>query len=515
MERIVANIGGTRRRETLNGREYIVAPITSIVPGILDGSDGPLYYPADETGKTPEIWNDIPLTVYHPTVNGEPASAREDGILAEQGIGFAKESAFENGKLRHMGWFDVEHVRNADKKFAAKPGYSPILPRLERDEPIEVSTGLDPVKDKTPGTHNGKQYHAVARQPYKPDHIAILPDIKGACAVKDGCGVNNAEDERKGLWRKFGELLGFVSKSEKPAETPVTNADESHEEVRSKLHSALRGMYTQDKPGCYIVEVHDDWLVYEHGREMYRAGFTLEDGKAVLGESVQVERKTTYEPVAAGTEQNEETDMPTMNANDRKAIVDHLVTNCACWKGPKDRDVLNGLPDEKLTQLKAHADDEQKRTATLNALQTGVTIGDRTIVLNAAGTLEDKTVEKPAPEPPVTNAPRLTAEEQEDLAFARAEKMRLKTDVVRRLTVNVADQARRQFHADRLMKKPLADLQAELELMPAIVENDNRQPVWLGATGGVPQLVRNDDVETLDLEVEREKFIQNMSKKTA
>jgi hypothetical protein len=43
MFHLTANLVGRSRRETLNGREYIVAPVTLIVPGVLNGSKGALY----------------------------------------------------------------------------------------------------------------------------------------------------------------------------------------------------------------------------------------------------------------------------------------------------------------------------------------------------------------------------------------------------------------------------------------------------------------------------------------
>ena len=48
METVVANFSGKARRETWDGREYLVAPATLIVPGVLNGSQGPLFYPPDE-----------------------------------------------------------------------------------------------------------------------------------------------------------------------------------------------------------------------------------------------------------------------------------------------------------------------------------------------------------------------------------------------------------------------------------------------------------------------------------
>ena len=42
-------VNASVRRESLHGRSYLVAPTTLIVPGVLNGSMGPLYYPPEDT----------------------------------------------------------------------------------------------------------------------------------------------------------------------------------------------------------------------------------------------------------------------------------------------------------------------------------------------------------------------------------------------------------------------------------------------------------------------------------
>ena len=55
MEQVLVNLTGMVRHETLNGRDHIVAPLSLIVPGVLDGSRGPLYYPPEEVAKDPSV----------------------------------------------------------------------------------------------------------------------------------------------------------------------------------------------------------------------------------------------------------------------------------------------------------------------------------------------------------------------------------------------------------------------------------------------------------------------------
>lgn len=181
---VVSNISGRIRREKLNDREHLVAPLTLIVPGVLSGSKGPLFYPPSELAKDPTAWDHIPMTIGHPKVNGQDVSARDPAILNQYGVGYVFH-AKHNGKLTAEGWFDVEKTRRLDSR---------ILSALERGEPIELSTGLFTDDEPTAGTYNGREYKFIARN-YRPDHLAILPDTRGACSIADGCGVLNTNPE--------------------------------------------------------------------------------------------------------------------------------------------------------------------------------------------------------------------------------------------------------------------------------------------------------------------------------
>lgn len=179
LQRIVANFSGNIRRTTLNGREYLVAPLTMIVPGILHGSQGPLLYREEDIKQNVAAWNGVPLTVQHPSMNGGPISAKASGVWERQGIGTVKNASYK-GKLVAEGWFDAKRTRRISLE---------TYNALVRNQPIELSTGLFtknlPVKN---GAYKGKRYTHIATN-FKPDHLAILPDRKGACSIKDGCGV--------------------------------------------------------------------------------------------------------------------------------------------------------------------------------------------------------------------------------------------------------------------------------------------------------------------------------------
>ena len=191
MEQVTINLVGKTRTERLKGREYLVAPLSLLVPGVLNGSAGALYYPPEEVSKDPSSWNHVPIVVYHPKLNGHNVSARDPHVLNSQGIGLVMRAKTDNGRLVAEGWFDVESTRNVDNR---------ILTALQAGKPIELSTGLftenEPAEEGA--VHNGKPYQFIARN-YRPDHLAILPDEQGACSVADGCGVLVNEEVRDRL----------------------------------------------------------------------------------------------------------------------------------------------------------------------------------------------------------------------------------------------------------------------------------------------------------------------------
>lgn len=55
----------------------------------------------------------------------------------------------------------------------------------------------------------------------------------------------------------------------------------------------------------------------------------------------------------------------------RAAVIDYLITNCDCWKGAGDTNILNGLSDDKLVQLKDAALKEAQAITVANAAVQG------------------------------------------------------------------------------------------------------------------------------------------------
>lgn len=232
MLEIIAVVNAIRARSVIkDGREYLVAPATLLVSGVLNGSQGPLYYPSEEVEANPSDWDGMPIVVYHPiSSDGRPISANSQEVLDSQGIGFVADPQAKAGQLKAKLWFDVEATERVDNR---------VLLSLRRDERIELSTGLS--VERQPAEYGatdskGRTYNSVARN-YIPDHLAILPDEIGACSLRDGCGVlvNCEACLCPGAREEMGwEEVGLASTSSWPTLSPyVSNSSSEQPELIS------------------------------------------------------------------------------------------------------------------------------------------------------------------------------------------------------------------------------------------------------------------------------------------
>jgi hypothetical protein len=612
------------RRATIDGREYIVAPVTMLVPGVLNGSQGALFYPAQEVARNYDAWNGMPLVVRHPTINGVYVSARRPDVLQNYGIGWVYNAHIYKDNLKGEGWFDIEKTRKVDNA---------LLTRLESGQPIEVSTGLftENTLADNGASHNGKPYAYVARN-YKPDHLAILPDEQGACSVNDGCGINVNAAKKTQLKHKGGsyvdekgnpcppgeccphcgarqergddgkcnrcgkdwpltanewtdaarhasiaarqaksnvhanKLSRIAEKASKEADNPppgqfsihhsragiahskaseahLTAARRSitagkmddhaahmqaykkHAEAAFDHHMAARGMKVMNQESNDALEV----LVTNAKKPSKQLDMSpdkackiLKDG-TVHGKPLTDSQKGMFGALCGESKTNNSSNSLTVGANtmDRTEKITYITANCDCWKGAKGKEALAILTDNEIDKIKEDVD----RRAVMNTFITNVKakFGDKVLTANADD-MEKGMMEKckelmgqQTATVPATNKEtelttnRLTPEEQEDLAFARAEKLKQKASLITKITANVSDPAQKQAKQQSLAKKSLTDLQEIADLIPDVpvtnVNDDNplshipiQNPMYLGAAGGPPVLNRvssKEDEENL------------------
>jgi hypothetical protein len=390
LQRITANISGKIRHDRMGGKDYLVVPMIMMCEGVHAGTNGPLYYPAEEMARNAEVWNHKPCVIYHPTQNGQAMSACQPDVITSRGVGVVMNNRFDDGKWKAEAWLEEERLKVVDNR---------VLEMLEQDKMCEVSTGLYTENEKKDGEWNGEAYHAVARN-YGPDHLAILPDQTGACSIADGAGLlrlNHAVDnrmfsakERRGMdLADFGDpaaraypvrdqhdlenaarLIGHANDpaavkarllaiaKRKGLKPPAAWADKTHNlainamahgDLHDALHSKVRVMMGENCYGAHVVDVYPDAFVYTDGNDLYRAGYKEANGDVkITGDPELVKRHIEYrtpEGAYVGNAAGSQTQEP--STMDKKVIVDKILAANTGW-AETDREFLMGLTPERL-----------------------------------------------------------------------------------------------------------------------------------------------------------------------
>ncbi len=358
-QRIIFNVVGGIRRDILEGRRHIVAPVSMLAEGVINGSAGPIFYPADEISKSASLWNHKPVVVYHPDKDGVPISAADPVVLNTRGVGRVLAAGYSDGKLRAECWLDEDRLNSIDRR---------ILNDLEAGKPVEVSTGLTLDLDETKGEWNKSEYRGVARN-HRPDHLAALPDKVGAYSIKMGGGMLtvNSGREPEGIQqvtaRSIGEALKRIG---------VIQADNamSVSDTTRQICDLLADKYGE-KGKYWDGYVCDTYLEGKSGYVVFRSGgygspekllnYTVKDGVVSLAdEATEVVRKTEYVAangalVVDGTGTAVWTPKTQENSNmafDQKAHVDNLIANGGGVWTEADRPFLMNMPPDKAEKVR-------------------------------------------------------------------------------------------------------------------------------------------------------------------
>jgi len=467
------NLGNSPiRHETLQGRNYLVAPMAMLTEGVHTGSGGALLYQAKDMQRAVGAWNMRPVVVYHPTINGQGVSACDPDVLEGQQVGMVLNTRWD-GKLRAEAWIDEQLAAKVDPR---------VLDALDENKPMEVSTGLFTDNVATPGDWNGTPYDAIATN-HQPDHLALLPDKIGACSVADGAGLC--------VWNEHAQAAGvdvthLLARELDALRKMVGNAM-SHGDIHSALATALRehvGMGTVDDMvgGPWIVDIYKTTFVYEHNSKLYRLGYKATAKVVTLSADApqEVVRVTEYrasEDVVGNTAPQEK-ENATM---DRTAIIAALIANVATSWGEDDRATLEAMDDDLLGKLSPIENTETPVVEESTAVAPVAEVVANAAPVDLAGY--------------IANAP---PQLRDVLTNAVASHESAKTGLIAQITAN----AQNTFSPEFLGGKGLAELQglAALATTPATVQVPAAAaPMFIGqATApGVPVANAGDDEEPL------------------
>lgn len=177
---ITANFSGKVREAKLDGRNYWVVQTRFLPEGVMDGSQGPVLYRNRDIRRYASAWDMKPIVVHHPTDKfGNDATAADPRIIEKRGVGFMLKNKAQGGMQQCESWIDQKKADKVDSR---------IRRSIENGLHMEVSCGLEADQQRKRGKWFGTKYKVVARN-YRPDHLALLPDMVGACSIADGCGL--------------------------------------------------------------------------------------------------------------------------------------------------------------------------------------------------------------------------------------------------------------------------------------------------------------------------------------
>ena len=362
--RISVNVTGKPRYSVMEGRDYIVLPVVILMEGVHAGSNGPVLYELADMEKFAPSWNHKPVVVYHPKKNGEYVSADDPAILSANKVGILMANKINGKSQEAEAWLEKSRLKEVDSR---------ILDAIDKGLVVEVSTGLFNDTEEIEGEWEGEPYTGIARN-YRPDHLALLPDLIGACSVEDGCGMFTASEAMTIEKAQEVQLaLNSVfpkNKENKIKDTPqITNWKKSNPDkkiedkpkvnemsfgdISSSLYDKVQEKTQPSLPQYgYVKDVYPDYFIYCVGDDYYKQGYKQDsDGDVELvGDAIQVQKEVSYIPVT-----NEDKTMPTKNCECKKEIktlVDSLISANKDWK-EEDREYLQKQEEKMLNKFVA------------------------------------------------------------------------------------------------------------------------------------------------------------------
>lgn len=345
----------TARRETLDGQDFLVVPVVMMTEGVHHGSGYPTFYSEEALSQYVGTWNGRPVPIHHPEESGGYVSATMTPQVYEQwNVGTLFNVHFADKALRGEAWINVNKIRQKSPK---------TYEMLQSGEAMDVSIGVFPDLVPTSGTWNGETYSAVAYN-LRPDHLALLPDQRGACSWEDGCGVRvNSENEEAMDEKQF---KAYALKNKIRIQDPVVNAmDDGLMQKVNAVRSALYAKDVLEDGPNYKSHYLEDFdaegaLVYSvqtnSGQKYYQTTYSESDGAISINfedsQEVMPVTKTSYRDINVNAAEEQEDDMP-------KAIQEEVQTKEQALQalkgfGPLTPEELSGLMSEPQRQLVAN-----------------------------------------------------------------------------------------------------------------------------------------------------------------
>jgi hypothetical protein len=179
---------GSPRSEMVDGRVHLVVPCVALMETVVHAVNSkiPEMVPLETLKKAADSWEGKPVLLGHPMIEGKQVPASTPGVFESVGLGVIRNPRVEGNKLHMDAWMDPVLVE--------KIGGTQFLESIRAGKDhIEVSVGAYVHAEDGEGEFGGKKFKATWRGT-QGDHLAILPNSRGACSVAAGCGTHRAAE---------------------------------------------------------------------------------------------------------------------------------------------------------------------------------------------------------------------------------------------------------------------------------------------------------------------------------
>lgn len=212
---------GEAQIKTFEGTQNLVVPVIMLRDTVVNGS----RVTVEEL--LPMTWNGVPVTVDHPTINGENVSANSPEVLEEFAIGRIFNSTLDGDKLKAEAWLDIAKTNKVDPD---------LIKTLQSGTNMDVSTGYFARDLNANGTFEGEEFNNQ-HVDIRPDHLALLPNSEGACSWEKGCGVraNKTDDPEKPETNKTDLIVNMVETVLSKIFTAKASKDFDQKEMVSEI----------------------------------------------------------------------------------------------------------------------------------------------------------------------------------------------------------------------------------------------------------------------------------------
>lgn len=290
------------RKEVYQGRQCIVVPVIMMREGVHHGSRGPLLHTAEELGKIPNSWDDIPIVVWHPENNeGQFVSACDPEVLEQELVGRVYHTQMQVDRLKAEAYLDEARLKEV----------SPLAYKyIEEAKPLDVSVGVFTDDEIVTGLWNGEEYGGIAKN-HRPDHLALLPGGTGACSWADGCGIRANQsaggEGGENMTLTLESALKFIKEKGGRVYSIAVNGETSLTERIGCLRTKLDSLDTLQK-SHYLQEVFNDYIIYEvsvrgggdislpSGGNLFKQNYSISDNGEVTfaGDPSPVKKEVKY-----------------------------------------------------------------------------------------------------------------------------------------------------------------------------------------------------------------------------